>query len=274
MSYEQIIYEPGPVARIILNRPEYRNAQSRTLLEELDDALKVADDDAGVKIIVLSGNGTSFSAGHDLGSPPEMADREQRGYPDTRLGRYERSKELFLNMTLRWRNVQKPTLAMVHGYCIFGGWMIASAMDIIFAAEDAMFLPSHFQYFSVPWDLGARKTKELLYENRFIPAPEAMELGLVNRVYPMADLERETLAYAAKVAESDLMGLKMIKFSVNQMLDGMGFTEHVNAAFHTYTMNAGLEQRTGGRTPEGRRRLSGVGRAFARLEAEKGQKQS
>jgi enoyl-CoA hydratase len=269
MAYEQIIYEPGPVARIILNRPEHRNAQSRLLLEEMDAAFSAAGDDPTVRVIVLSGNGSSFSAGHDLGSPAEIADRERRGYAEEGPRHYDRSRRLFLDYTLHWRNVLKPTIAMVHGYTIFGGWMIASAMDLVFAAEDARLLPTNFQYFSVPWDLGVRRTKEILYENRFMTAQEAHELGFVSRVYPLADLERETLAYANRVAENDLVELAMIKMSVNDMQDGMGFTAAINNAFNAHALRRGLTMDQP-RQVEGKRRLTGVGKAFERLRQSEG----
>ena len=162
-EYQQIRYQSGRVARVILNRPRYRNAQSRIMLEEMDDAFarSVADDE--VKVIVLSGDGEHFSAGHDLGTPEEEADREARGFPAEGRGIYKRLRQIYMENTMRWRNLQKPTIAMVQGYCIFGGWMIASAMDIIFASEDALFLPSQFQYFSTPWDIGPRKAKEILF---------------------------------------------------------------------------------------------------------------
>ena len=118
---------------------------------------------------------------------------------------------------------RSPTIAMVHGYCIFGGWMIASAMDLIFAAEDAMFLRSNHQYFSAPWDIHPRKAKELLYEARFIDGREAQELGLVNRVYPADELEVETMAYANRVAENDPFQLRMTKLAVNQAQEAQGF---------------------------------------------------
>jgi enoyl-CoA hydratase len=264
MTYETVIYEPGPVARLIMNRPEYRNAQSRLMIEELDDAFRNAELDDDVKIVVFSGNGPSFSAGHDLGSPPEMADREARGFAKDRAERYARSEELFLNATLRWRNLRKPTLAMVHGYCIYGGYMFAAAMDLVFASDDALFLPSQLQYFSAPWDLGIKKAKEVLFENRFLTAEEAKDLGFVNRVYPREDLERETLAYAEKVAENNVLGLRLLKFSINQAADMQGYQSAVTGAFHTYvTSSTGFAQQTASaRTPEGRRRMPGVDAAF------------
>ena len=241
MVYRQIKYEPGKVARVILSRPRYRNAQSRVLLEEMDDAFAKAMADEEVRVVVLSGEGDHFSAGHDLGTPEELADREERGYPSDGRGHYERMKEGLVKATLRWRNLEKPTVAMVHGYCIFGGWMIASAMDVIFASEDALFLPSLLQYFSVPWDIGARKAKEVMFEHRFMTAREACEQHFVSRVYPRDRLEEETLAYANRVAENDAFRVSLIKFAINNMLDTMGFTAAIEAAYGTYSVRNALQ---------------------------------
>jgi len=237
MAYQHIIYQPGKVARIILNRPKYLNAQSRLMREEMDSAFAQAAEDDGVGVIVLSGAGEHFSSGHDLGTPEEKADREERGYSTDRLGRYKRVRATTLENSLRWRNIPKPTIAMVQGYCIFGGWIFASAMDIIFASEDALFLPSHIQYFSIPWDIGPRKAKEVLFEHRFITAWEAYQHGLVNRVYPRDRLEEETLAYAERVAANSMMNpgtVRTVKFSVNHMMDTMGFTTELEAAYQNY----------------------------------------
>ena len=265
MTYHEVIYEPGPVARVIMNRPEYRNAQSRTLLEEIDAAFAEAAADPQVQVIVLSGNGPDFSAGHDLGSPPELADREIRGWADDLVGVYDRQWDTRIVNTMRWRNLPKPTIAMVQGKCIFGGWMVAASMDLIFASDDALFLPSHTQYFSAPWDLGVRKAKEILFQNRFIPAAEALEFGFVNRIYPPQALERMTLAYAEEVAQHSPMALRQIKFSVNNAQDAQGFTTHINAAFHVYSTGARFGQ-PDPRMVEGRRQLSPVARALAKLK--------
>jgi enoyl-CoA hydratase/carnithine racemase len=269
VTYETIIFEPGPVARVIMNRPEYRNAQSRLMIEELDDAFRSAELDDETRVVVFSGRGPCFSAGHDIGSPPEMADRERRGYANNRGERYSRSEELFLNATLRWRNLRKPTIAMVHGYCIYGGYMFASAMDLVFASDDALFLPSQLQYFSAPWDFGVKKAKEVLFENRFLTAEEAKGLGFVNRVHPRDDLERETIAYAERVAENSVLGLRLLKFSINQAADIQGYAAAVTGAFHTYVTSASGfgEQQTGSRrTAEGRRRMPGVDAAFKKTK--------
>ncbi len=265
MTYHEVIYEPGSVSRVIMNRPEYRNAQSRLLLEEIDAAFHEAVEDPGALVIVLSGNGPDFSAGHDLGSPPELADREIRGWAEDFVGIYDRQRDTRITNTLRWRNIPKPTIAMVHGKCIFGGWMVAASMDLIFASDDALFLPSHTQYFSAPWDIGVRKAKEILFQNRFIPAREAMELGFVNQVFPAEALERKTLEYANEVAERSPMALRQIKHSINNMQDAQGFTTHINASFMTYAVGAQFGQLDLRMMP-GKRQLSPVAQALAKLK--------
>jgi len=271
VSYENIIYRvDGPIARVILNRPEVRNAQSRPLLEEMDRAFLAAEADDAVRVIVLSGNGETFSAGHDLGSPQQRADSEARpavGLP----GRYKRIWDLYIDMGLRWRNLMKPTIAMVHGYCIFGGWMIATAMDLIVAADDAKFLASHFQYFAVPYDVGPRKAKEILFQERFMHADEAERAGLVNLVVPRDRLEEETLAIASRIAENDPFYLRLVKTSINSAQDAMGYSTFLKSAMHTYMLSSEAaahtpKEQSGG----GRRRYSSVDRALAYERSKRG----
>ncbi|MBW2623785.1 MAG: enoyl-CoA hydratase/isomerase family protein [Deltaproteobacteria bacterium] len=271
MEYQHIIYEPGKVARIILNRPQYRNAQSWLMREEMDHAFDQAAENDEVGAIILSGMGDNFSAGHDTGTKEDREYREAIGRAGTdRLSRYKNTRYTCLENTLRWRNVPKPTLAMVKGYCIFGGWMFASAMDILFAAESALFLPSHFQYFSVPWDIGPRKAKEILYEHRFMTAWEAYEYGFINRVFSEEKLEEETLAYADRVADNylrDPFRLRTVKFSVNHMMDGMGFTTELEAGYQSYSTMMGLTPRELPDPKQGG--LARAGEALEQLERSK-----
>jgi len=241
MGYESIIYEPGTVARVIMNRPRYHNAQSRMMLEEMDDAFAKAAADDKVRVIIMSGNGEHFSSGHDIGTPEQQADHAARGgWPAKREPYYNWMKDYYLDMSLRWRSLPKPTIAMVHGYCIYGGWIVASSMDLIFASEDAQFLGTHTQFFPVPWDVGIRRAKDVLFEGRFITAQEALDWGFVSRVWPREKLEEETLAYAQRVAENHPFNLRMCKFSVNHAQDLMGFTSAVQAALQTFfTMQYG-----------------------------------
>lgn len=234
ISYEVVNH----VARITMNRAGVRNAQSRKLLEAMDEAFHQAQHDRDVHVVALFGAGEHFSGGHDLGSSDELADRAQDPLQAGLRGRYEHSREHFVDKTLRWRNLPKPTIAGVQGYAIFAGWMVASAMDIIYAADDAMLLAANFQYFSVPWDVNPRKAKEMLYESRFIDAEEALQLGLVNRVLPAASLHEAVIEYAERIAENDPFQLRMMKLAVNQMIDGQGFAAHITAAHHMHMLSS------------------------------------
>jgi enoyl-CoA hydratase len=264
MSYTQLLYEKFErVTRITLNRPRYRNAQSTALLKELARAFEQAAADDDVRVIILAGAGEHFSAGHDLGTPDEKDDPDS--FYNTRglKNRHLRSWELFLENTLRWRDLPKPTIAQVQGYCIFGGYMFASAMDLIVASDDAMFLPSITQYFSAPWDIGVRKAKEILFQSRFIDAQEALRTGLANMVVPRAELERETLALAARIAETDPFTLRMMKYAMNNAQDAMGYHTAVRNA-HSHHFLTRVQEYAQWDRGEGRgsKRMPGVAQAL------------
>ena len=258
MSYKHIRYEVSDkIARITANRPKYRNAQSTVMMTEMDAAFEKANFDPDVRVITMFGEGDHFSAGHDLGTPEETEYRKTEYLIEEGVrGRYNHTREQFVDKTLRWRNVQKPTIAAVQGYCIFGGWIIASAMDIIFAAEDAMFLPTNFQYFSVPWDIHPRKVKEIIFEGRFIDAEEALKLGLVNRIVTREQLDAEVMEYAAKVAKNDPFQLRMMKMAVNGMQDAQGFNQHITSAHAMFLLSSQGEKDPDFAVdvPEGKRR--------------------
>lgn len=266
MAYRQIAYEKDDrVARVVMNRPRYRNAQSRAMLEEMDQAFAEAMADEDVRVVILAGAGDHFSSGHDLGTPEEVEDAKRRPYSKGIRGEHKRSWDLYVDITLRWRDLPKPTIAQVQGYCIFGGWMIASAMDLIVAADDALFLPSLTQYFSAPWDIGARKAKEVLFQSRFMDAQEAMRAGFVNIVAPRAELEKETTALARRIAESDRFVLQMLKLAVNQAQDAMGFSAAIRGAHsHHFLLAAGGALRNQGDFRIEGRRLGGVDQALKR----------
>src|SRR4030095_6035873 len=124
MEYQTIIDERhGAVARIITNRPRYKNAQSRLMIEELDHAFAAANADDEVHVIILAAAGETFSSGHDIGTPEHKEDMRRRPVPKKVSGQYALSRSLFLDATLRWRNLDKPTIAQVQGRCIFCGQM-------------------------------------------------------------------------------------------------------------------------------------------------------
>jgi enoyl-CoA hydratase len=238
MALSWIIYRPGPVARVILNRPEKLNAQSLGLLAEMDWAFNAAVADPECRVIVLSAAGRSFSAGHDLSSNDQRADTRERVAGKDPFAQGLMYRDIYTDSHLRWRDLPKPTIAMVHGQCIYGGWMIAAAMDIVFAADDALFIPTYGDYFTTAWDVGPRKAKELLFANRFITAAEAMAWGFVNRTFPADRLEHNTLDYAARVAEQDAGANRLVKFAVNQAQDGMGFSQSVRAVGASFITRA------------------------------------
>jgi enoyl-CoA hydratase len=262
MAFSTLLYDvDDAVAMVTLNRPERKNAQSRQLLEEMDAAFARAVADDSVRVIVLAGAGDTFSAGHDLSN---AAQRERAAQAPGIVGRYTRVWDLYIDMGLRWRDLPKPTIAAVQGYCIFGGWMIATAMDLIVAADDAKFLASHFQYFSVPYDVGVRKAKELLFEVRFMHADEALACGFVNRVVPRARLLEETLALAKRIALNDPFALRLAKLSVNQAQDAMGYSTFLKSALQTYiVMSESGAKELHDSPPGGRQRFATVDRALA-----------
>ena len=234
MDFRDILYEvDGPLGVITLNRPRYRNAQSYRMLDEIDQAFTLAKADDAVRVVIVRGAGGVFSTGHDLGTAEAVEYREALG-AKAGIETYDQFKRYNLDLLVEWRNFPKPTVAMVEGYCIYAGWMLAAAMDVVFAAEDAEFLGGFVEYNSLPWDVGVRRAKELCFESRFISAQEAREYGLVNRVLPPAELERETYAWARRVAENSPEALRMAKIQMNKAQDAQGFSNAVEDSLGDY----------------------------------------
>ena len=233
MTFQDITYAAADgIGVITLNRPAYRNAQSWRMLDEIDAAFDLARDDEDVRVVVVKGSGGVFSTGHDLGTPEGAAYRAARMKPG--VASYDQFKKYNLDLLLKWRNFPKPTVAMVEGYCIYAGWMLAAAMDVVFAGEDATFLGGFVEYNTIPWDIGVRRAKELVFESRFISAEEAAALGLVNRTFAAADLERETMAWARRVAEQNPALLRLAKVQMNKAQDAQGFTAALEDSLGDY----------------------------------------
>ena len=234
MDFKEIIYAvDGPLGVITLNRPAYRNAQGYRMLDEIDQAFGLAGADEAVRVVIVRGAGGVFSTGHDLGTPEGMEYRKALGAKPG-IQTYDQFKRYNLDLLVGWRNFPKPTIAMVEGYCIYAGWMLAAAMDVVFAADNAEFLAGFVEYMSIPWDIGIRRAKELCFESRFISADEARDYGLVNRVLPLADLERETYAFARRVAENSPEALRFAKIQMNKAQDAQGFTAALEDSLGDY----------------------------------------
>jgi enoyl-CoA hydratase len=234
-----ILYEKvDNVALITLNRPETRNAQHEPLLRELDRAFGFGEQDDDVKVIILKANGPSFSSGHDIGSPEAQAFKEANPLKPGAEGRFWNEADKYLGLSRRWRDIPKPTIAAVQGYCIAGGLMLAWPCDLIIAADNAKFSDpvlrmgiAGVEYFAHPYELGARKAKEMLFTGEFIDAPEAHRLGMVNKVVPLDQLEEETMAMARKIAEMPSFALAMAKQAVNHTTDAMGQRSAMDTVF-------------------------------------------
>ncbi|MFY1638067.1 enoyl-CoA hydratase [Solwaraspora sp. WMMB335] len=237
----------GPVAVITMNRPRYANAQNSAMTYALDDAFYRAAADDDVAVVVLAGAGKHFSAGHDIGTPGRDIDRsfprraglwwDHVGKPGAE-SRFARESEVYLGMCRRWRELPKPTIAMVHGACIAGGLMLAWSCDLIIAADDAQFadpvvrmgIPG-VEYFAHPWVMGPRQAKEFLFLGERIDADRALTLGMVNRVVPRADLREHTMQVARRIATMPRLGLALTKKAVNQAEDLMGLRAGMDSVF-------------------------------------------
>ncbi len=247
-EFQTLLYEtPAPhIARIVLNRPDTRNAQDTRLLYELNDAFDKAAQDNDIKVIILAANGPHFSSGHDLRERDTHAAMKDYPTVGTWCGfecagaeaQMAREKEIYIGFSERWRNIPKPTIAEVQGKCIAGGLMLVWPCDIIVAADDAAFLDNTVamgvggaEFFNHPWELGVRKAKELLFTADWLTAAEAEKLGMVNHVVPRYELTTFTLTLAEKIATKPLFALKLAKEAVNAAQDAQGRSSAMQTAF-------------------------------------------
>jgi enoyl-CoA hydratase/carnithine racemase len=244
---DQILYEAADkVAVITLNRPHRANAQTLELLDDLNAAFDKAAADDDVRVIVLRGNGKHFSSGHDLsGGTAQPGNAAQPG-KITLQHIYALESRRFLDYSLRWRNIPKPTIASVQGKAIAGALLLIWPMDLIVAAENAEFSdPVVFmgiggvEYHGHTWELGARKAKEILFTGRAVTAREAEQIGMVNRVVPLESLHDETMALARHIARMDPFGLRQAKRAVNQTLDVQGFYAAIQSVFDIHQTGHG-----------------------------------
>ncbi len=227
-DYQTIIYErvEDKIFRITLNRPEKINALSPQLLAEFEQATQAFDNDPEASVLIIRGAGRGFCAGYDLASDYGNAGSGRR---------YSVSQDFIdcLRVTQRWQrlwSLTKPTIAQVHGYCLAGANELVGHCDIVFASEDATFgHPAGRQLGVLPtmalWPalMGPRKAKEYFFTGDSMTAQEALDWHLVNRIFPRAKLEEETLAYARRVALVSPELLVLHKAAVNRYLEVTGF---------------------------------------------------
>jgi enoyl-CoA hydratase len=249
---EQLVLTEKPsegIARIVLDRPAKRNAQTKAMIYQLNDAFTAAAQDDEVKVIILAARGPHFSAGHDLSDYGVPMDAFS---PVTTWGGFSLpgaegymavEQEIYLGMCWRWRNIPKPTIAQVQGKVIAGGLMLVWPCDLVVASSDATFADpvvvfgvNGHEYFTHVWELGARRAKELLFTGAAITAEEAYRIGMVNKVVEGDELEAATLELAEHIARRPGMGLKLAKQAVNQSLDAQGQWQALQAAFSLHQL--------------------------------------
>ncbi len=237
------------VAWITMNRPSFNNAQNSQMTYALDAAFQRAVNDDAVRAIVLAGEGKHFSAGHDIGTPGrDVTESFERVHllPDhvnkpAAEFLYTREQEAYLGMCRRWRDIPKPTVAMVQGACVAGGLMLAWVCDLIVASEDAFFqdpvvrmgIPG-VEYFAHAFELPPRIAKEFLLLGDRMSAARAEQFGMVNRVVPRDRLREETAAIAAKLAAQPRLGAWLTKQAINHVEELRGKRTAMDAAFHMH----------------------------------------
>ena len=251
-KFEQLIYEePAPkVARIVMNRPHRRNAQGVTMTYELDDAFKRACHDDQINVIILAASGDHWNAGHDIsGEGPDNPSAEQvvglwggdyagKGWS----GAYAREKEIYLEITERWRNAPKPTIAEIQGSVISGGVILTWMCDLIVCSDDARFrdataaemgIPG-VEFFQHPYEMSVRQAKEWLMTGGWMTAQEAERRGMVNHVVPREQLAERTLDLAKTIAARNPFTMKLVKQAMNFAQDQMGRKASMDHAFHLH----------------------------------------
>ena len=254
-EYEYVTYETldeGTIARIMLNRPEARNAQNRGMLVELHAAFLRAEADDQVRVVILGGTGPMFSAGHDMGSKASQDELVNHQSWKENGGTRKGAERLmlqewhhFFENTRRWRNLRKITVAQVHGPVFAAGLMLMWACDLIVAADDVVFADvvgtrlgmCGVEYFAHPWEFGPRKTKELMLTGDSLSVDEAHALGMVSKVFPVDELADKTLEFARRIAKLPTMSALLIKESVNQSQDNMGFYNALQSCFTLHELN-------------------------------------
>jgi enoyl-CoA hydratase len=227
MTYTDILYEKKePLARITLHRPTKLNALSKNLISEMVAVLDDAEADEAVRVVILSGAGRAFSAGYDM-SEEAAAD----------LDTAYKWRELLdedIRATMKIWHLSKPVIAQVHGYCLAGACELAMVCDITVASEDATFGEPEIRYGSgpvtliMPYAIGLKKTKELLYTGDTIGAQEALRLGMVNRVVPRERLEAETEELALRIARAPHEVVRLTKAPINKVYELMGLLAAVD----------------------------------------------
>ena len=221
-EYEDILYDTWEgIAKITINRPEVRNAFRPTTVFEMSKAFEAARDDSKIGVTILTGAGTeAFCSGGD------QRIRGDDGYVDPKgTGRLN-----VLDLQVQIRRLPKPVIAMVAGYAIGGGHVLHVVCDLTIAADNARFgqtgprvgsFDAGYGSGLLARIVGQKKAREIWFLCDQYDAQAALDMGLVNKVVPLADLERETVAWCRRMLELSPLALRMIKAGMNAADDGL-----------------------------------------------------
>ncbi|MBI3247981.1 MAG: enoyl-CoA hydratase/isomerase family protein [Deltaproteobacteria bacterium] len=227
MSFTAITLEKQDrIGTLTLNRPEKLNAISPTLMTEFVEALDQIEKDSDIKVVVVRGAGRAFSTGYDLGGGGWG---DKSGKPFT-IDDDRRILQWYIENWLRLRDLPKPVIAMVHGYCLAGATQLCICTDMIFVAENARIgfpsIPAGAGYVSAFWNwmVGPHRTKYLAFlPGSQITGKEAEAMGFATRAFPAEKLEEETYSYARRVAKVPAQKLQLEKMGINRAMDLRGF---------------------------------------------------
>jgi len=237
--YDTLLYETGGgVAKITINRPEVRNAFRPTTLFELSHAFSVARDDPKIGVIILTGAGeAAFCSG---------GDQKIRG-DDGYVGLDGVGRLNVLDLQVQIRRLPKPVIAMVAGYAIGGGHVLHVCCDLTIAADNAIFgqtgpkvgsFDGGYGSWLLAQTVGLKKAREIWYLCRQYTAAEALAMGLVNAVVPLASLEEETLKWSDELLAKSPLALRMLKGALNAVTDGAaGMQQFAGDATMLYYMS-------------------------------------
>ncbi len=232
MADPVVLYEvDDKVSVITLNRPDKLNAISPELMRQLLAAFARADDEPATSVALLRAEGRSFCAGYDIGArPPAKPEDDWRNDPIK--AHKHLAPQLAFEMT-PW-NMKKPVIASVQGHVMGGGCELVMLCDLTIAADNATFGEPEVRFSSVgpaivmPAIIGYKKARELLYFGDTIDAEAARELGMVNRVVPLAELREKSLAWAKRLSLISPEALYATKLSINRGADAAGFSNRIH----------------------------------------------
>jgi enoyl-CoA hydratase len=231
MTEELVLYETdGLVGIITLNRPTKLNALSKEVREQLVQAFQRADEDPATSVVILRAEGRSFCAGYDIGSPDPSRDAWQY---DALRWHAHLTPQLAFEM-MPWY-MRKPVIASVQGHAVGGGCELTMYCDLTIAAANAMFGEPEVRFSNtgpgivMPWIIGYKRARDLLYFGDMIDAETALSIGMINRVVPVEQLREATLKYAQRLSLVSPEALVATKLSINRGADAAGFRNAMQA---------------------------------------------